>query len=65
MYIIAGKKSASWQLVAVGEGSKTTQKGAKIDVKLHKISPKSKEPYRAGVTDQKGGEDKRTDDMED
>ena len=35
IYIIARKKSASWQLVAVVEGPKTTQ-GSKSDVKLPK-----------------------------
>ena len=41
MYIIAGKKSASWQLVAIVEGPKMTQSGKKRH-EIAKTSPKSK-----------------------
>ena len=41
---MAGKKSASWQPVAVVEGSKKTQKGKK-QLKIVKISAKSKEKF--------------------
>ena len=41
IYLIAGKKSASWQL-AVVEESKSTQRGKKLR-KIKKISTKSKE----------------------
>ena len=44
MYIIPGKKSASWQLVAVLMGQKTMQSGKKRR-KIAKINPKSKEKF--------------------
>ena len=50
VYIIPGKKVASWQLVAVVMGLKTMQSGKKRR-KIAKINPKSKEKiaqYRQG-----------------
>ena len=41
MYIIAGKKSASWQLVAVVMGLKTMESGKKLN-KIAKINRNSK-----------------------